>query len=519
MACTSPGLMRAANFSDTVTISILHTTDLHGRILPTTDYKGNADLGGFARCATQIRRWRRQNRNSILIDAGDVYQGTEVSLRSHGDLMIDLFNHFKYDAWIIGNHEFDWGLESFANAVARSSMPVLAANMSIEGKAAGELADLKHPLAPVRPYILREFDGIKIAIVGVTTPGMTFWLPPEFTQGLDFEHPVEPARRAIAQAKSEGANAVVLAGHMGLKPRSGGDDFANTVVALTLEFPEVPVFIAGHTHQLVSSRSTNGVLFTQADHFGIHVGRIDLMFDRYSKRLLQRKSICERMDHRIRTSHVVLSRAESLLTESQVALTEPIGDLAETLRAHERPGQPSDVEKLIGAAITEHLQGNGTPVDAVMHGSFDEKNDFAAGSKTIRDIWKLIPFENYVVTAELTPDEIKTVMEEVYASHEARNLVGFEVQVGDADGGGRKITSIRHQGRELEREKRYPIAFNSFDSRSGGHRFIKLRTLLETDSVNRRLHPIQTRDAVIEYFRRHKVVGKIAAMVDLSAAA
>src|SRR6266571_4183094 len=81
--------------SDTVCISILHTTDLHGHILPTMDYNGNADLGGFARCATQIRRWRQQNRNSILIDVGDVYQGTDVSLRNRGELMIDLFNHLK----------------------------------------------------------------------------------------------------------------------------------------------------------------------------------------------------------------------------------------------------------------------------------------------------------------------------------------------------------------------------------------------------------------------------------------
>ena len=105
----APHIARAASAlsGDVVQISILHTTDLHGNILPTTDYAGNPDLGGFARCATQIRRWRRQNRNSIQIDAGDVYQGTEVSLRTNGRLMIDLFNYLKYDAWIVGNHEFD----------------------------------------------------------------------------------------------------------------------------------------------------------------------------------------------------------------------------------------------------------------------------------------------------------------------------------------------------------------------------------------------------------------------------
>ena len=92
---------------DAVCISILHTTDLHGHILPASDYEGNPDRGGLARCVTQIRRWRRQNPNSILIDIGDVYQGTDVGLRTKGDLMIDLFHYLKYDAWVVGNHEFD----------------------------------------------------------------------------------------------------------------------------------------------------------------------------------------------------------------------------------------------------------------------------------------------------------------------------------------------------------------------------------------------------------------------------
>jgi hypothetical protein len=73
--------------------SILHTTDLHGHILPVPDYNGNPDRGGLARCVTQIRRWRRQNADSILIDVGEVYQGTDVGLRSKGEYVI-AFNAF-----------------------------------------------------------------------------------------------------------------------------------------------------------------------------------------------------------------------------------------------------------------------------------------------------------------------------------------------------------------------------------------------------------------------------------------
>ena len=500
----------AALKQDTVCISILHTTDLHGHILPTSDYDGTADRGGLARCVTQIRRWRRQNPSSILVDVGDVYQGTEVSLRNKGELMIDLFNHLKYDAWVIGNHEFDWGIEPFTNALQKSAMPVLGANTTLDGKPAGSSSDSQHPFAKVQPFIMKEMEGIKVAIIGITTPGMSFWLPREFTVGIDFQFPVEYVRRAIVKANSEGAHAIVLTGHMGLKPRTGGDDFANTVMAMTSEFPDVAVFIAGHTHQAIPSRLTNRVLFTQADHFGIHVGRVDLLFDRHSKKLLRREAICELMDSRFDLDPVVLSRAGSQLAESKASLAQAIGELTETLHARGRHGHPSEIEKLICAAIKETLAERSIIVDAVMHGVFDENAKLAAGLTTVDDIWNIIPYENLIVTATLSPNEIKAVMEEMYTTREARSLVGIAVRV-EGHGLDRRITSLAFpDGRQLERDKRYVIAVNSFDARSGGHHFMKLRALLDRPESNCVLHPVQTRDAVIDYFRRHKVVQRIA---------
>ena len=509
----------AALEPDTVCISILHTTDLHGHILPTSDYDGTADRGGLARCVTQIRRWRQQNPNSILVDVGDVYQGTEVSLRNKGELMIDLFNHLKYDAWVIGNHEFDWGIEPFTNALQKSAMPVLGANTILNGKSAASSSDSQHPFAKVQPFVVKEIAGIKVAIIGITTPGMSFWLPREFTVGIDFQHPVESVRRAIAKANSEGADAIVLTGHMGLKPRTGGDDFANTVMALTSEFPDVAVFIAGHTHQAIPRRLTNRVLFTQADHFGIHVGRVDLLFDRKSKKFLRREAICELMDNRFEPDQVVVSRAGSQLSESEAALGQPIGELAVTLHARGRQGQPSEIERLIGAAITESLWERKITVDAVIHGVFDQNAKLAAGQTTVNDIWNILPYENFIVTATLSPDEIKSAMEEVYASHEPRSLLGMELKL-EGRGPDRRITSMTFpDGRALERDKKYVIAVNSFDARSGGHHFMKLRALLDRPEANCVLHPVQTRDAVIDFFRRHKVVQRIAAIPPVGIAA
>ena len=445
-----------------------------------------------------------------MIDVGDVYQGTDVGLRSKGELMIDLFNHLKYDAWVVGNHEFDWGIEPLQRALARSTMPVLAANTLLEGKQAGAFSDAQHPFAKIQPFVVKEIAGIKIAIIGVTTPGMSFWLRPDFIRGIEFQYPVEPVRRAIARAKSQGASAIILTGHMGLKWRTGGDDFANSVTALSLEFPETAVFIAGHTHQAIPSRMVNGVLFTQADHFGIHVGRVDLLFDRHSKTLLDRRAHCELMDRHFRLDDIALSRTQAARAESDTALAEPIGELAETLRVRGRPGAPSDVERLIGAAILESLHRRGVAVDGAMHGVFDNEHDFVVGRKTVADVWNILPYENYVVTGALTPGEIHSVMEEVFQSREGRNLMGFAIRT-EGRGATLRITSISlEDGKPLERDRKYLIAFNAFDSRSGGHHFMKLRAFLEKPAANCVLHPVQTRDALIEYFRHHKIVRRIA---------
>ncbi|MBA3831335.1 MAG: bifunctional metallophosphatase/5'-nucleotidase [Chthoniobacterales bacterium] len=511
MAGAMPSWLEAAEklAPDLVTISILHTTDLHGHILPTVDYHGRNDLGGLARCVTQINRWRAENPNSLLIDLGDVYQGTQFALADQGRMMIDLFNLLRYDAWIIGNHEFDWGIEPFLDVVERSSMPVLAANTLLEGKPAGQFNDAQHPFAKIQPFILKEITGIKLAIIGLTTPGMRFWFPSSFTSGLEFQNAVEPVRGAIARAKSLGANAIVLAGHMGLKERTGGDDFANQVMAVTAEFPEAAVFIAGHTHQDIPSRLTNNVLFTQADHFGVHVGRVDLVFDRASKKLLRQDARCELMDHRFALDPVVLSRGRPQLDRAAAVLAEPVGELTDTLSVSAPPGAPSDVELLIAAAIRETLEARGLTIDGVFHGLFEDKHVFKKGLKTVGDIWEILPYENFLVTAELTAADLRVVMEEVLQSREGRSLAGFQMSV-EGQGSGRRLTNLqRSNGERLDPAKRYRIAFNTFDSRSAGHRFMKLRSLLERPETKQAFHPVQTRDALIDYFRRHKVIHRI----------
>ncbi len=517
LLCASPRLF-SARPEDRVTVSILHTTDLHGHILPTRDYLGTENLGGLARCVTQIRRWRKENPNAVVIDVGDLYQGTEAGLRTKGRIMTEMLNLAGFDAWVVGNHEFDWGIDPFWNALEHSRMPVLGANMSRAGEIAGAARDGRHPFARIAPFLLREFEGIKVAIIGVTTPGMPFWFRPEYLGGLSFAYPVEPVRRAVRAASAAGANAIVLAAHMGLKDRTGGDDFANTLMALTAEFPEIAVVIAGHTHRLVESRLTGTALLTQADHFGIHAGRVDLVFDRASKKLVGRSARCALMDRRIRPDPIILARARPHLRAAQRVLRQRVGRLRAPLGRRSEPGFPSGFELLIAAAVREALASRGTPVDGVLHGTFGEKT-IAPGPVTVADIWEMVPFENHVVTANLSGREIRAVLDEVFQVRETRNLMGFGMNI-EGSGRERRVRALRKaNGEPAGDDERFTIAMNSFDSRSAGHRFMILRDLLERNAARPVLHPVQTREALIAYFERHEVVDPALLSGDLPAAA
>jgi 2',3'-cyclic-nucleotide 2'-phosphodiesterase/3'-nucleotidase len=496
-----PSCSRAApsHPSDVVWLSLFHTTDLHGHIVPTIDYDGQPDLGGLARCATQIGLWRSENPNSLLIDVGDVYQGTQFALSDEGRTMIELFNLLRYDAWIVGNHEFDWGMEPFLRAVAQSKMPVLAANIVPAGRG--------DPLTRIQPFILREIAGIRLAVIGLTTPGMPFWFLPSFTKGLEFRDPVDAARRAVREAKSLGADVIVLAGHMGLKDQTGGDDFANRAVSLTAEFPEASVYIAGHTHQAIESRLTNGVILTQADHFGIHLGRVDLFFDRNSKKLLHQEAHIERMDDRIALDPMILGRTSAQRGRAAKFLHEPIGELVDTLSAKARPGVPSAIELLIAAAIGEALREHGLAIDGVFHGLFND-HAFRKGPKTTADLWTILPYENFLVTANLDAVALRVIMNETFEIREDYSLTGFRFEV-TGEQNFRRLTNFRlADGRPLDPTRRYRIAMNSFDASSGGHRFMKLREIVARPEAGLTFHPVQTRDALIDYFHRHKRVSR-----------
>ena len=136
---------------------------------PPRTYTGIENVGGLARCATCIRQWRRESPDSLLLDIGDVYQGTAESLVNNGNLMIGLFNRLGYDAWTLGNHDFDWGPEALEKNLALSKSPILTGNIRVAGKSPGTLDGA---WKNVLPWMMKEVGGFRIALIGLVTPGL-----------------------------------------------------------------------------------------------------------------------------------------------------------------------------------------------------------------------------------------------------------------------------------------------------------------------------------------------------------
>ena len=496
-----------ADNADTVNVSILHTTDLHGHILPTVDYAGHTDLGGLARCASQIRQWRSENANSLLLDIGDVYQGTELGLRTRGASMIRCLNALNYDAWVVGNHEFDWGMDAFTSCVGASAMPVLSGNARVEGKPLGLATG---PLAKIRPWLIKDIAGIRLAVLSATTPALTSWLPPENLAGFEVLDPVEALRGLLREIAAARPDAILLAGHMGLTRL---DDIANRVGALTREFPQLAVYIGGHTHQNHSSLIVNNVLYTQADHFGIYAGRVDLTFDRNSRKLLHRAAVTVPMDHEVMLDPLVLSLAHDDLAAADHVTARPIGELIEPFGVASAFGRPSEVERLIASSMIATLRQKNVEVDAVVHGLFDDKNGLSAGPKTVADAWTVLPYENQIVTVDLAYADLLAVAQELGASLEPRNLMGLRFN-GAATGRTFRVDALlAADGSPLPAKPAYRVALNAYDSQSAGQRFPTLGRLVAQPSNHRVLHSMQTRDALIDFFVTRQKVSRASLLV------
>lgn len=263
------------SFDDT-TVTILYTNDTHSRIDPLPHNAIEfAGLGGIAKRSSLVNKIRAETKNILLLDAGDVFQGTPWFEVYGGRVSFEMMSKMGYDAMAIGNHEFDLGLEGFAEAARFADFPFLAANYSARNT----------PLAPfVERQMVKELDGIKIGIFGIGIQ-LKNVVDPSLQGDVKYRDPVIISKRVVESLRDfNECDYVICLSHLGYQYEGNQIDD----LKLARSVPGIDLIIGGHTHTFldepVSVENPNGstTLVTQMGHSGIRLGRIDLTFARSS---------------------------------------------------------------------------------------------------------------------------------------------------------------------------------------------------------------------------------------------
>ncbi|MCX6996659.1 MAG: bifunctional UDP-sugar hydrolase/5'-nucleotidase [Kiritimatiellaeota bacterium] len=473
---------------------MLYTTDLHGHILSTPSRNFPQGAGGLLRCATLIGQIRAQQKNVLLLDNGDTVQGSAESWLTGGRVMIRALEWLKFDAWNFGNHEFDWGLPALVRLHDATTLTMLGANISAP-------AGGPSPLAKVQPFIVREFDGVRVAVVGMTNPGIPTWIRPELLDHLTFAFPIRTLSRLLPAVREERPDILLLLIHEGWMPT--GDTPANEIRGIARQFPELDAILGGHLHETVPGLAENGVLFMDAGCHGAQLGRLDLVYDTARKKVVHRSSTVLAVTNQPPECAALRDFLGADLPRAERYLDKLVGRTDWRLSASSRtPGQ-SPVQQLLCRAIAKAVRA-----DIVVHGVLSESG-LPVGPIRQRDIWRLVPYENRIGVAWLTLPELHEILEENAAQSSQRMLGVYGVKYDLYPPSMNNPPAPRVRNLRLADDSQPPptqrlaVALNSHTLASGGGRHPSVPRLVAAPQARFILTTNDTRSAVIEYIRHH----------------
>lgn len=266
-------------------LTILHTNDVHSHIEPFGPYEGrNANLGGVARRATLIEKIRQENPNTLLLDAGDIFQGTPYFNFYGGELEFKLMSKLKYDASTIGNHDFDNGIDGLYAQLPHADFDFICSNYDFSNTIMN---------GKTKDYRIFMKDGLKIGVfgLGVELKGLVNDKLYKETKYLD---PVEVTKDMTNLLKNEQqCDLVICLSHLGYE--YDHDKISDLKLAKATQ--DIDLIIGGHTHTflekptVVQNKIGKNVLVNQVGCYGLYLGRLDFYFDEKGEVSSQGKSM------------------------------------------------------------------------------------------------------------------------------------------------------------------------------------------------------------------------------------
>ena len=265
----------SAAIAQEVNIKLLGTSDVHGRIVP---WSYGADVedksGSYAQIATYVKDVRKNNKNVVLVEVGDAIQDNQVDVfakdkKYYKDHPIPkVLNEMKYDVFVLGNHEFNFGMKALDEILKDIKAKKLTANFYYK----------KNDKRYIDATTIIEKDGVKLGIIGLSTPmSAKFEEDTGNLKDMKFTSPTEEARTQVEKLKAKGVDAIIVIAHMGIDnenkiPDTGMRDVINAVDG-------IDVVIAGHMHKDVPSETIKNTLITEPHRYGTVVSEVDLTFD------------------------------------------------------------------------------------------------------------------------------------------------------------------------------------------------------------------------------------------------
>jgi 2',3'-cyclic-nucleotide 2'-phosphodiesterase (5'-nucleotidase family) len=482
LASFAPARDGAAEPVSGVPLTILHVNDFHGRLEPAAPKPGTGDAptGGAALLAGLVRREREKDPGgTILLSAGDMFQGTPASNLFHGAPVLEIMNSLSFDAMALGNHEFDWGLDVLGKLRDGASFPFLSATI-VDG------AGPPHP--GLARYVLLERKGVRIAVVGVTTPETPYTTRQDNVKGLVFLDPVSALPEVLREVRARGADAVVVLSHLGFPEDK----------ALAAAVPGIDVIVGGHTHTAVTAPVRVGkTVVAQAGCNGLYLGVVRLEVEPGSGKVVYRGdgsgllpvSAAAGAPADPEAARVVESCRERLAGEFRKTVGTADVDL---VRNDER-------ESNLGNLLCDAARA-ATGADAAFMNAYGIRADLPKGEITLEQVYTVLPFENTLLTFRLSGAGIVAALERGATLESGMLQVsGVRMRVDLSRPGGSRVSDVRIGGVPLDPKREYRVTVNDFLA-AGGDRFDSFREGSGATAGG------NFRDAVLEYLRTRSPV-------------
>ena len=266
----------AAFSANKVKLVILHTNDTHSQIEPTEKSSlATSDMGGYARRMGVIEKIRSEEKNVLLLDAGDYWQGTPYFNFFNGRIEIDALNRMKYDATTLGNHEFDNGTDTLAAVIQNLNNPLISSNYDVTNSVIRDF---------VKPWIVIKKAGLKIGVMALNVNPESLILESNI-RDVNYIDPVAKAQEISEYLKNkEKCDLIICLSHLGSdKDSKSVNDFE---IARKTKF--IDVIIGGHSHTMLENTKTQNaagreVIIAQMAKSGFYLGRIDLQLSKKQK--------------------------------------------------------------------------------------------------------------------------------------------------------------------------------------------------------------------------------------------